>query len=110
MSNSVGTWWPHLGSPGLIRERASTLASAHRKMMFDLFEIRVERGMTREDVAEVLGITPQRVSKLERYDSNPRLEAVRKYANAIGALLEIRVIDSEAPTSVNNDPKESIHE
>lgn len=59
--------------------------------MSDLVDVRIERGMTQKHVAEILGVSRQRVSKMEQYDSNPRLETVQRYANAVGALIETRV-------------------
>ena len=64
-------------------------------MISDLVGIRIERGMTQEDVALMLGVTRQRVSRMEQYDSNPRLETIRRYANAVGARIESRVTIDE---------------
>ena len=61
-------------------------------MMSSLVDIRVERGMTQRDVAEIMGVAQQRVSALEAYDANPSLESIRRYANAVGAVFHTAVI------------------
>lgn len=83
--------WEHLSSPALIRERAKLLAAEHTDMLSELVEIRKARGMTQADIASILGTSQQNVSKLESYDANPRLDTLRTYANAIGAILDIHV-------------------
>lgn len=83
--------WPHLATPGVIRTRSKALAKTHREMMSDLIDVRIANGMTQRDVADVMGLTQQRISALEGYDSNPRLETVRRYANAVGAMIDVSV-------------------
>ncbi|WP_440103578.1 helix-turn-helix transcriptional regulator [Glutamicibacter mishrai] len=89
------TSWPHLSTSETIRQRAKSLSQSQRQMISDLVGIRIERGMTQEDVALMLGVTRQRVSRMEQYDSNPRLETIRRYANAVGARIESRVTIDE---------------
>ncbi len=60
-------------------------------MKSDLIRLRREHGLTQKDVAEALGVTQQAINKLERYDSDPKFSTVRRYANAVGALVEHRV-------------------
>lgn len=80
-----------LMTPEVIRARAKVLAREHRTMRTDLVALRREAGLTQGDVAERMGVTQQAVSKFERYDSDPKLSTVRRYANAVGALVEHRV-------------------
>ncbi len=56
-----------------------------------LIRLRREQGLTQKDVADLLGVTQQAVYKLERYDSDPKFSTIRRYANAVGALVEHRV-------------------
>lgn len=60
-------------------------------MRTELVALRREAGLTQGDVAERMGVSQQAVSKFERYDSDPKLSTVRRYANAVGALVEHRV-------------------
>lgn len=69
------------------RERARRLARADRQLKERLIDIRREAGLSQQDVADRLGISQQAVQKLERYDSDPQLSTLRRYANAIGALV-----------------------
>lgn len=78
-------------TPETLRTRAKNLSQSHRQMISDLVDVRIARGMTQDDVAAVLGVTRQRVSRMEQYDSNPRLETIRRYANAVGARIESQV-------------------
>jgi len=93
MANKVS--WAHLSTSETIRKRAKSLSQSHRQMISDLVDIRVERGMTQDDVALILGVTRQRVSRIEQYDSNPRLDTIRRYANAVGARIDSRVTIDE---------------
>lgn len=85
--------WPHLATPGVLRTRAKHLAMSHRDMLSQLVDIRVAKGMKQSDVADILGISQQRVSALESYDSNPRLDTIRRYAAAVGAIIDINVLE-----------------
>lgn len=75
----------------LVRARAKVLARQDRHMRSDLVRIRRQNDMTQKDVAAALGITPQAVQKMERYDADPKLSTLRRYANAVGAVVEHRV-------------------
>ena len=81
----------HLARPEGVRSRAKHLARDHRLMRTRLVEMRREAGMTQKDVAALLGITPQAVSKFERYDADPQLSTLRRYANVVGAVIETSV-------------------
>jgi transcriptional regulator with XRE-family HTH domain len=67
--------------------RTKMLAKNDYKLMADLVQIRISRGLTQPQVAERLGISQQAVSKLESYSSDPRLSTIRRYANAVEALI-----------------------
>lgn len=75
----------------LVRARAKVLAREDRQMRSELVRIRRQNSLTQRDVADALGITPQAIQKLERYDADPKLSTLRRYANAVGALVEHRV-------------------
>lgn len=75
----------------LFRVRSKVLAREHRRMRADLVAVRRMNGLTQKDVADLMGVTQQAVNKLERYDADPRLSTLRRYANAVGALVEHKV-------------------
>lgn len=75
----------------LVRARAKVLAREDRHMRSELVRLRRNAKLTQKNVAEMLGVTPQAVAKLERYDADPKLSTLRRYANAVGAIVEHRV-------------------
>lgn len=80
-----------LVTPDVVRARAKVLAREDRTMRSQLVILRREAGLSQGEVAERMGVTQQAVSKFERYDTDPKLSTVRRYANAVGALIEHRV-------------------
>lgn len=74
-----------------VRARAKVLARESRQMRTALIEARRAQGMTQSDVAEMLGVSQQAVQKFERYDADPRLSTLERYANAVGVLIRHRV-------------------
>lgn len=57
--------------------------------------LRVERGTSRQELAEVLGINPQTVGYIERGDYNPSLELAFRISEHFG--LPIEAIFSREP-------------
>jgi len=94
----------------LIRARAKVLAREDRLMRSELVRIRRQNDLTQKDVADALGVSPQAVQKLERYDADPKLSTLRKYANAVGALIEHHVVADvgQSVTLANASSWESI--
>lgn len=67
--------------------RAEALAEADHQLLRRLVQIRKEAGLTQQQVADLLGITQASVANFERYDNDPKLSSVRRYAHAVGALV-----------------------
>ena len=61
-----------------------------------LRHIRKERGMTQDDFAKLLGTSKQILSRYEREDRSPRIEVVRKYAEALKVSADYLLGDDEA--------------
>ena len=61
-----------------------------------LRHIRKERKMTQEDFAKLLGTSKQILSRYEREDRSPRIEVVRKYAEALKVSADYLLGDEEA--------------
>lgn len=70
---------------------ATALASAELDMLSELVRLRHARNLTQEDVAKAIGRDKSAVSRFERLDSDPRLSTVRRYARAVGAMVEHHV-------------------
>lgn len=49
--------------------------------------------LTQREVAERMGVSQSTVAELERYDSNPTLRTLQRYANAVEALISFKVSD-----------------
>lgn len=60
-------------------------------MKDELIQARRDQDLSQSAVAELLGISPQAIQKFERYDNDPKLSTLRRYANAVGVIIEHRV-------------------
>ncbi|GAA0422523.1 helix-turn-helix domain-containing protein [Leifsonia naganoensis] len=72
---------------------ADSLVDSHDKLMEDLVAMRKRHALTQGTVAERMGVSQPTVAAFERYDANPTLSTLRRYALAVGATIEHRVID-----------------
>lgn len=61
-----------------------------------LRQIRKERNMTQDEFAQLLGTSKQILSRYEREDRSPRIEVVRKYAEALHVSADYLLGDQEA--------------
>jgi DNA-binding XRE family transcriptional regulator len=66
-----------------------------------LAALRGARGLTQRQVAELLGTKQQAIARLENpaYTGHS-LSMIRKYADALGAIVDVRVIPSETLASL----------
>lgn len=76
-----------------IRARAASLEDAHEALMHDLIATRKRHGISQEIIAERMSVSQPTVAAFERYDSNPTLATIRRYALAVGARIQNSVID-----------------
>lgn len=76
--------------------RARSLQRAQRGMMEGLVDLRQEHGLTQAEVASRMGVSQSAVAQFERYDSNPTLATIQKYALAVEAKLGLRVESDRA--------------
>lgn len=60
-----------------------------------LLLLRKERGLTQSELAETAGTTQAVVSRLENASVKPSLESIVKIAEALGAVVEVRLIPIE---------------
>ena len=63
--------------------QADGLLADHERLLGELIALRRDRRMTEQAVAERMGVSEQDVVEFERYDSNPTLDLVRRYALAM---------------------------
>ncbi len=55
----------------------------------ELIKIRHQRGMRQRDVAEKAGVCPSTIGHLEARKRAPRLSAIVRYADAVGATVTV---------------------
>lgn len=82
-----------------IEARAEALVDSDADLLRDLIAMRKKHHLSQEDVAERMGVTQPTVAAFERFDSNPTLGTIRRYALAVGALVRHDVIDDCHPVS-----------
>lgn len=64
----------------------------------ELLAARTKAGLTQEAVAELMGTTKSAISRLETAGKHaPSMATLRKYAQAVGCHLEIRLIPDARP-------------
>ncbi len=76
-----------------IDERADQLVESHTLLMQELIALRKKHNLSQELVGERMGVSQPAVASYEGYESNPTLSSIRRYALAIGARIEHKVID-----------------
>lgn len=70
---------------------AAGLVESDYAMLDSLVELRKKRGMSEFDVAERMGYTEVAVRAFEASNADPRLSTIRRYAMAIGAVIQHEV-------------------
>lgn len=72
---------------------ANDLINQTQDLLADLIDLRRAKGLTQEDVANAIGITRTAVTAFERYDGDPKISTIVRYAMAVGARISINVED-----------------
>lgn len=76
---------------------ADDLVRADFAWIDQLVRLRKQTGMTQRQVAQAMGRSQSVVSDIETMNSDPRLSSLRRYALAVGAVVEHRVMPWPAP-------------
>lgn len=71
--------------------RSMALAEGDHQFLRGLVRLRRDLGLTQQDVAERLGIRQATVAAFERYDNDPKLSTIRRYAQVVGLLIAHKV-------------------
>lgn len=82
-----------------IERRAELVVENIRGLLEDLVKIRKRHGFSQEQLAERMGVSQSAVSQMERYDANPTLSSIERYAIAVGARVVINTISDLYPTT-----------
>ena len=91
-------------------KRAELLADNDRALLRDLVSIRESKGLSQADVGRSMGISQPSVAAFERYDSNPKLSTIRRYAHAVGAVIRHEVVADEGEVLSSRGADERLHE
>jgi DNA-binding XRE family transcriptional regulator len=75
---------------------ANDLINQTQDLLADLIDLRRAKGLTQEDVANTIGVTRTAVTAFERYDGDPKISTIVRYAMAVGARISINVEDGSA--------------
>ncbi|MHB0978856.1 MAG: helix-turn-helix domain-containing protein [Thermoleophilia bacterium] len=72
------------------------------ELVRELLAARAKAGLTQEQVAECMGTTKSAVSRLEGVGKHsPSVSTLKKYAQAVGCKVEIRLVPASRPTTAS---------
>jgi DNA-binding Xre family transcriptional regulator len=71
--------------------------SAARVALAKLRNARQQRGLTLEQLAKATGMTKTNLSRLETGSENVTVKTLERYAEGLGARLQISVLDTDQP-------------
>lgn len=75
-----------------VEARALVMARETADLRAALIAMRRRKGMTQQDVADLLDVSQQQIAKLGRYDTDVRFSTLERYANAIDAIITHNII------------------
>ena len=76
-----------------LERRADLLVDARDRLLEGLVSLRKEHNLSQQTVAERMGVSQPTVAAFERYDANPTVSSIIRYAMAVDALLDVKVVD-----------------
>jgi len=79
------------GLEGPQQRLTDELLAQDRKLMAELISYRRSRQITQQQIADQLQVAQATIASFERRGNDPKLSTLRRYAAAIGALVEHRV-------------------
>lgn len=74
-----------------LERRAERVVENTRGLMESLIALRKEHELSQGELAERMGVSQSAVSQMERYDANPTISSIERYAIAVGAKVTITV-------------------
>lgn len=90
-----------------LTDLAEALASDHHALWYELVKARRAQGISQAQVAEFLGISQSAVAQFERYDNDPKLSTLRRYALAVGMKLHTTVTPAFGDPPNEEEPSET---
>lgn len=89
-----------------MRDPEFVAALAEMEPAYQVARLRILRGLTQEQLAELVGTKQPGIARLESGSSAPTLSFLRKVAAALGARLEVRLVplqEEQPVTAVHED-------
>ena len=72
-------------------------ALAAREPAYQVARLRIRRGLTQKQLAELVGTKQSSIARLERGTTPPNLSFLSKVAAALGARVEVRLASEDDP-------------
>jgi transcriptional regulator with XRE-family HTH domain len=66
---------------------------------YQVARLRIMRGLTQEQLAELAGTKQSSIARLESGNTQPRLSFLRRIVEALGGRLEVRIMSQEEATA-----------
>ena len=66
-----------------------------RQLLAELVKMRSQKNLRQIDVAQAMGVGQPSVSEFERADTSPRIDTLQRYAKAVGARIEFKVVTED---------------
>ena len=90
---------PRKSTKSVEKNKASLKSDIHGSLLGRLREVRLERGLSQQQLANVLGLRQRQISDLERAAMDPRLSTVQNVARALD--LELILIPRQLISAVD---------
>jgi len=83
---------------GQLQDPEFRAAADELEPAYQVARLRIMQGLTQEQLAELVGTKQPSIARLESGRSEPKLHFLRRVAEALGARLEVRIVQqTEAP-------------
>lgn len=76
-----------------LEARADSLLESSQSLLSGLRALRKKHQISQAQMAERMGVSQPTVAAFERYDANPTQTTIQRYAMAVGARLDVSVVD-----------------
>ncbi|WIE81331.1 helix-turn-helix domain-containing protein [Curtobacterium sp. MCSS17_016] len=74
---------------------AMDLAIADDNLIIELRDARIRRGLTEDQLGDILGVSGEKVREFEGLQAAPTLATIRRYAHALGVSISHTVTDRQ---------------
>ena len=71
---------------------------------YQVARLRIMRGLTQEQLAELVGTKQSSIARLESGTTQPRLSFLRRVVEALGGRLEVRIMSQWETNWIKNEP------